>query len=69
MNGMVIEVGTRAELQLLQCKGLCYKISRLESTPYYVVFADLSNAFDTLTHKTILDKLRVYGLTESSINW
>ena len=34
-----------------------------------LVFADLSNAFDTLTHKTILDKLRVYGLTESSINW
>ena len=34
-----------------------------------VVFCDLSNAFDTLPHKTILAKLRVYGFTESSINW
>ena len=34
-----------------------------------VVFSDLSNAFDTLPHETILAKLRVYGFTESSINW
>ena len=34
-----------------------------------VVFCDLSNAFDTLPHETILAKLRVYGFTESSVNW
>ncbi len=34
-----------------------------------IIFADLSNAFDTINHQKILEKLRVYGLTESSINW
>ena len=34
-----------------------------------VVFCDLSNAFDLLSHQTILDKLRVYGFTEATINW
>ena len=34
-----------------------------------VVFCDLSAAFDTLDHEAILQKLRVYGFTESSIAW
>ena len=34
-----------------------------------VVFCDLSSAFDTLSHKNILGKLRVYGFTESSVRW
>ena len=34
-----------------------------------VIFCDLSNAFDLLDHQTILKKLRVYGFTESTINW
>ena len=34
-----------------------------------LIFVDLSNAFDTLPHQNILGKLRVYGFTESSVNW
>ena len=34
-----------------------------------VIFCDLSNAFDTLPHQTIIDKLRIYGLTEGSLKW
>ena len=34
-----------------------------------VIFCDLSNAFDTLSHETIINKLRVYGFTESSLVW
>ena len=34
-----------------------------------VIFGDLSNAFDLLSHKTIVDKLRVYGFTEATLEW
>ena len=34
-----------------------------------VIFCDLSNAFDILSHATIINKLRVYGFSESSLEW
>ena len=34
-----------------------------------VIFCDLSNAFDTLSHETIVNKLRVYGFSEASLEW
>ncbi len=40
-----------------------------EGKPSLVVLCDLSNAFDTLDHTMILEKLTVYGFTRSSINW
>ena len=34
-----------------------------------VIFCDLSNAFDLLSHKTIVDKLRIYGFTDATLEW
>ena len=34
-----------------------------------IIMCDLSNAFDTLSYKTIIDKLRVYGFTDDSLKW
>ena len=34
-----------------------------------VVLYDLSSAFDTLCHETLLTKLQMYGLTRHSVKW
>ena len=34
-----------------------------------VIFCDLSAAFDTLDHAAIMNKLRIYGFSESSVEW
>jgi hypothetical protein len=35
----------------------------------FSIFMDLSKAFDTLDHSILLNKLRFYGLSSSSISW
>ena len=35
----------------------------------YVVFLDLKKAFDTVSHKILLNKLKHLGLDQNSINW
>ena len=34
-----------------------------------VLFLDLRTAFDTVDHKILIDKLKLYGITGSTLNW
>ena len=35
----------------------------------YIVFLDLKKAFDTVSHKILLNKLKMVGLEQNSLNW
>ena len=53
---------------LLKCSNDWYlNIDKGQYTP--VTFIDLRKAFDTVDHKILLQKLRVYGLAGKEISW
>ncbi len=41
----------------------------LEGSAIDLIYLDLSNAFDSVTHRLRLDKLRGYGIAPIVINW
>ena len=34
-----------------------------------IILTDMSAAFDTVSHQVLLDKLKLYGLDQESLNW
>ena len=34
-----------------------------------IILTDMSTAFDTVSHQVLLDKLKLYGLDQESLNW